>query len=323
MPSDPPFNDEPLDPVTEEALARLVHLHSGDETAQDRADYDAWKTADAEREAASARAERLWTMLGPALANRKVKGPKRIPVVLAAAAALAALAFASGLFGPPASYFADERTGVGERRSMTLADGSKVELDTGTSFDIAEGGRSLTLYTGQVFVTVARDPTRPFRVGSGDDTVEALGTAFDVRRDGEATTVVVTESSVRVSHPDRAGGVPIAAGQEVTFSPSTGPGPVRLAALPERTAWRQGQLRFAERPLGEVLDELGRYRRGVIVVTDPALRRLPVTGVFDVDRPDVLLEAVAAALPVTVRRLPWLTIVRRDPERPLDPTRRR
>lgn len=323
MPSDPPFDDEPLDPVTEEALARLVHLQSGDATAQDRADHDAWKAADPEHAAAGARAERLWTMLGPALASRKVKGPKRIPVVLAAGAALAALAVASGLFGPPAAYVADERTGVGERRGVTLADGSKVELDTGTSFDVTEGGRRLTLYTGQVFVTVARDPTRPFRVVSGDATVEALGTAFDVRRDGETTTVVVTESAVRVSHPDRAGGLPVAAGQEVAFSPTTGRGPVRRAALPERTAWRQGQLRFTERPLGEVLDELGRYRRGVIIVTDPALRRLPVTGVFDVDRPDVLLDAVAVALPVRVRRLPWLTIVRRDPERPLDPAGRR
>lgn len=303
-----------------------MHLRSGDATAQDKFDFDAWRAARSEHEAASVRAGQLWTMLGPALAGRKAKGPGRIPVILVAAAALSALVFASGLFGPPASYFADESTGLGERRSMTLADGSRVELDIGTSFDVAKGGRRLTLHTGQVFVTVARDPARPFRIMSGEGTVEAIGTAFDVRRDDAATTVVVTESAVRVSHPDPSGRAPaatVAAGQEIAYASATGLGPVQAAAVAERTAWRRGQLRFAERPLGEVLDELGRYRRGVAVVTDDALRRLPVTGVFDVDDPDELLDALAVALPVQIRRLPWLTIVMRDPERPLGAAGRR
>lgn len=311
---------EPLDPLTEEALAWLVRLHSGAETAQDWADYEAWQAAAPGRREAADRAARLWAMLGPALAEGgvKAKGPPGIPVVLAAALGLGLLAFGSGLLGPPAALLADERTGVGERRSVTMPDGSRIDIDTSTSLDIAEGGRRITLHAGQVYVTVAADPRRPFVLRSGDGDIRAVGTAFDVRRDAGATRVVVTENAVEVSHPDAAGGVgsvTVRAGQEVAYTSGAGLGSVAPADLPTRTAWRRGQMRFDSRPLGEVFDEMARYRRGAVVFLERDLRELPVTGIFATGDIDAMLDALATLMPLQLTRLPFLTIVRRDAAR--------
>lgn len=339
---DKPDDDDALaslDPVTREAVAWLVRTRSGTQTQQDHLDHEAWKAGDPEHRAAAERAEQLWDLMGPAFegkapatvkgkvhgkgqGKRQSKGHGRIPVVALALVGSAAALFANGLFGPPASFFADETTGVGERRSVVLADGSRVDLDTRTRFDVAEGGRGLTLHAGQVFVTVARDPTRPFVVRSGDGLIEALGTAFDVHLDKARTTVAVAESAVRVTAPALGAlvsVVDVAAGQETSFAPGTGTAAPQPTDLRARTAWRRGELRFDGRPLGEVMDELGRYGRGVVVFTDESLRRLPVTGVFRVENVDSVMNAVALLAPVTMWRLPWITIIRRGAARASPP----
>lgn len=327
MTSDPENPSDPLaslDAATREALMWIGHLNSGEETEQDRRDYEFWKAADPEHARAARRAEEFWQMLGPALAGASLgrprgKTPGRLPIVIFAILALGGLSFGAGLFGPPAAYFADERTGVGERRSIVLADGSRVELDTRTSLDIGTGGRMLALHGGQIFVTAARDPGRPFRVQSGEGFIEALGTAFGVRLDDATTTVVVTESRVRVSSGDPGrppSSVEIRAGEGAGYTTGMRPTSPSPADLRERTAWRDGELSFDDRPLGEVMAELGRYQRGVVVFMDGDLQLLPVTGVFKVDNIDGILEAVARVTPVKIRRLPWLTLIQRDPDRP-------
>lgn len=302
----------PLDPLTEEALAWLVRLHSGDETAADWAAYEEWKAAAADQMAAARRAEVLWEQLGPALARKRGKGAV-LPVIIMAALALPLLAFMNGLFGPPASYWADYRASIGERRVVTLSDGSVVDLDTSTSFDFDRHGdtRMLTLYGGQIFVAVQPDKRHPFVVRTGDGTIRALGTAFDVRRDGDTTTVVVAESSVRVALAGVASTVDVHAGQQVAYSPGRIGVPQR-AEVEALTAWRDGKIIFKDRPLGQVIAELSRYRRGAIVILDDGLKRLPVTGIFDTGDDDALFDAVAAVAPVTVRRLPLLSLIERD-----------
>jgi transmembrane sensor len=301
--------------MTEEALAWLMRLHSGDETANDWAAYEDWKATSAERRAAALRAEALWDTLGSALAPKRGKG-KTLPAVLLAALALPVLAFMSGVFGPPASYWAAYQASLGEYRSVRLSDGSIVDLDTATSFDFDPRGgtRTLTLYTGQIFVAVHPDVRRPFVVRTDNGAIRALGTAFDVRRDGGTTTVVVAESSVRVGLAGAAAAptVDVHAGQQVAYSLSGGLGVPRPAEVQSMTAWRDGKIVFKDRPLGQVVAELSRYHRGMIVILDDELRQLPVTGVFDTDNDDALFDAIVAVAPVVVRKLPLLTVIQRD-----------
>ncbi|MBN8940520.1 MAG: FecR family protein [Rhizobiales bacterium] len=315
--------DAPLDPMTEAALSWLVRLHSGEASEQDWSDYQAWKAAGVDQRRAADRAERLWQRLGPALRPKRRSKARGIAVAILLVAGLAGGGFAGGLFGPPGAYFADHRTALGERRTVALADGSTMELDAGTSVDIDFGAdrRRLVLHAGQIFVTVTPDPARPFVVQAGRGTTRALGTAFDVRSDGEGARIVVTEHAVRVAYAGagETATTDVAAGQQVTYAPATGlgrPEPVDTGML---TAWRRGQVIFDGRPLGDVVAELARYRRGRILITDSALRDLPVTGIFSTADADALVDALPAILPVRVWRLPGLAVIQRDPDRPVAP----
>ncbi len=312
-----------VDSVTEEALAWLVHLHSGIAGDEDWTRYELWKDATSIHHAAAERAEGLWEKLGPALKPPRRRG-KSITVVLLLLGALGGLGFASGLFGEPAAYFADERTGIGESRSVTLRDGSVVDLDSDTSFDIdfTPARRRLILYAGQIYVTVKPDPSRPFVVAAAGGAARALGTAFDVEATGDAARVFVTQHVVRVSYPEIGNGpsVDLPAGQLVAYALKTGlahPEPADIAGL---TAWRRGQMIFANRPLSEVTAEISRYHRGKVIITDASLRKLPITGVFDTKDADGLMNAVASALPVRVIRLPWITFIQPDPSRVIGPS---
>ncbi len=319
----PPFDlpassSEARNPLVREALAWLVHLHSGEESAQDWADFQDWKAASDAHMLAAAQAEKLWEQLGPALARERKSGSKTVPALLAGVVALAGIAFAVGLFGPPASFFADYSTGIGEIRSVTLRDGSQVDLDSGTSFDVDVAHRTITLHTGQIHVAVKPDPNRPFTVIAGEGSARALGTAFAVRRDGDRATVLVTEHAVRVAHArgHETRSADIAAGEAISFS-HAGLGQPHKADIAALTAWRRGELVFDGRPLGDVVAEMDRYRRGKILILDDAVRRLPVTGNFEIADSDSFLESIQLALPVDVTTLPGLTLIRRDPARPL------
>lgn len=310
--------DAPLDPRTEQALEKLVYLHSGAETEDDWAEYEDWKTESAENRHAADRAETLWQKLGPALAPRRRGKPKSIPIILVLLlAGLAAMLVASGWFGPPRYLFADQTTAVGERKDIMLADGSKVEIDSDTAFDIdvSQSKRELTLYTGQIFVTVTPDKTRPFTVKAGNGVARALGTAFGVRQDKDGTQVVVTESTVRVSGTELGRSVDVHAGQQVDYSPLRGLSEPKRADLRVLNAWRSGQMIFEGRPLGDVVAEMSRYRWGAIVFSDASLKQLLVTGIFDTKDTDDLLNAIATVLPVKIHRLPGVALIQRDTTR--------
>lgn len=309
--------DDILDPLTEQALEWQVRLHSGEDRATVERAFELWKGADPSRRQAAERAAELWRLLGGAL-PRRGRGPPKSVIVLLICGLASGGVLAGGAFGPPRSWLADARTSVGERREMALSDGTKVELDSGTSFDISftADRRQLRLYTGRIHVAVRPDKTRPFDVISDGGSARALGTAFDVDREGGRTSVLVTENVVRVramaGHDVEA--VDVLAGQEVSYADEK-IGQIRQVDLRARTAWRQGRLVFDGQPLGEVATVLTRYRRGRILVTDRSLEALRLTGTFSTADSDRMLDAIEAALPVRILRLPLLTLIRPDPAR--------
>lgn len=317
IPDDPASPDDAFDPLTDQALEWQVRLNSGEDRPAIEQAYEAWQQEDPAHRQAAARASELWQLLGGALPRRR-RGPSSAIIALALCGVAATGGFAGGLFGHPRAWIADERTHFGERRHVVLADGSQVDLDGGTSFDVAftTDRRRVILYTGQIYVVVQPDAMRPFEVSMQGGTARALGTAFDVRRDGSASTVLVTEHVVRVMAadlPDTAA-VNLKAGQEVNVAANK-IGEVRTVDVRDRTAWRQGRLVFDGRPLGEVVAAIARHRVGRIVVTDPALETLRVTGSFTTADGERMLDAIEAALPVRVLRLPLLTLIRPDSAR--------
>jgi transmembrane sensor len=97
-------------------------------------------------------------------------------------------------------------TDIGERRSITLADGSTVDLNARSQLrvEFSKSERRVELLDGQALFQVTKDGARPFIVHSGDATVRAVGTQFDVYRKDSGTTITVLEGRVAVYSAARA-----------------------------------------------------------------------------------------------------------------------
>lgn len=289
------------------ALAWFVKVRSGDATAAELADFRCWIEATGENRRAFESLEALWGDLD------RLGDPRRAPVdniralpprrglsrraVLAGAGGAAAAAAGVAL-GLPHLFSGDIRTGVGEQRSLVLADGSRAELDADSvlSLDFTAEARRLTLLRGRAFFDVARDARRPFSVAAADGVTTAAGTAFSVHLWSDEVTVTVLESAVTI----QAGHDTLArlrAGEAVSYD-AAGIGAKEQVSESQATAWRRGKMIFEDRPLRQVIADVNRYRRGSILVTDSDLLRLRVSGIFDVNRPDGVLEAITQGLPV-------------------------
>jgi transmembrane sensor len=314
------MTDRVEDPLLEEALRWFVLLRDDSPSENDRRAFERWRATDAAHEAAWQRAQAVWEradILKPAFDRGAVV--KSFPLAvrpqplkrrrwLQAAAVLAVVAPAAYLAGRP-DLWADHRTSPGERRTITLGDGSTVELAGGSALSVAfdTTARRVELVDGEAFFTVAPDANRPFIVAAAEGNIRALGTAFNVKRLGETVIVTVTEHRVEVS--TGAHSVEIGQGQQVRYVARTlqAPQPADLRAV---EGWRRDRLVFQDAPLGEVVADLERSRGGRIVLTDSRLRALPVTAVFDARQTDAALATIAEILPIKIHRLTaWLIVL--------------
>ena len=305
----------PPSALREQALQWLVDLHSGDEHKADWDGYLQWCETSPDHQRAARAAEQLWEQLGSAL-QRPAPRPRRLPLL----GLVLTMGLAGALLwqGAEQGWMADQRTAVGERRTLQLADGSRLEMAPQTRLDIDLDGpqRVLRLYSGELYVQVAPDPQRPFEVEAAEGRMRALGTAFDVRRNAEHVHLVVTEHSVRVSLQAAAGvqTAEVEEGQALDYDAHGLTQPYNVDPNAE-TAWRHARLVFNQRSLGDVLDAMKPYHPGLIWVRDEALRQLPVTGIVGTDDLQAQLRLLQQSLPVRIRQLPWLTLIEPDDSR--------
>ena len=176
------------------------------------------------------------------------------------------------------------QTKLGEQRSVLLADGSRVTLNTASKIEVRlqADHRVIQLLQGEVLFDVVHDALRPFDVHAGNVVVRAVGTQFDIDRRATRTAVTVVEGRVAMIAADsRTGNLPVLSAGDRVVVDSAGPGALEHDVnLAEVTAWTQHQLVFHHRPLGEVADELNRYNVGRIEIRSPSLREQEVTGTF-------------------------------------------
>ncbi|HEX8450425.1 MAG TPA: FecR domain-containing protein [Allosphingosinicella sp.] len=195
-------------------------------------------------------------------------------------------------------------TGKGQQREVSLPDGSRLTLDTDSAVDVAfsAGRRSLILARGRALFDVERDPGRPFEVRAGDRQVVALGTRFDVQVDPGGMRVRLFEGRVAVS-PVGGGGaaVQLSPGEQFSQHGASArvlPAPVEEDAL----AWRQGLVMFQDESLAAAAAELNRYSTSALLVRDPQIARLRISGAFKAGDPGRFARTVSTIHPVRVRR---------------------
>ncbi|HEJ9795961.1 TPA: FecR domain-containing protein [Pseudomonas aeruginosa] len=197
-----------------------------------------------------------------------------------------------------------EAAGPGEQREVVLADGSKLFLDVDTQVQVryAERTRDVLLKKGEVFFVVSHDPARPFRVGSGDSRVTVLGTQFSVRRNAQALAVAVKQGRVALQPSlEKDAEHVLLAGDSARLDLADQRLELGHVAPEQVASWRDGQLVFRDKPLGELVEELSRYRAAPIRLGDPRLAGKRVSGTVRIARPDDFLLALPALLPVRVQ----------------------
>jgi transmembrane sensor len=197
-------------------------------------------------------------------------------------------------------------TGVGEIRRMPLGDGSVAVVNSGSRLRVAftRDRRDIELAEGEAWFEVAKNRNRPFTVRSGPVHVQAVGTAFDVRRRDGGSEVVVTEGTVKIwSTAADADPVLVPAGNRAIVRDDTG---VTVAALStgiseQRLAWREGRIVLDDMTLGAAAREFNRYHAEQLQI-DPALADKQVIGWFRTDDIDGFANASAAMVGGRVER---------------------
>ncbi|SOF01359.1 FecR family protein [Burkholderia sp. OK233] len=221
---------------------------------------------------------------------------------------LATLLFAGGatwIAGehvPWRAWSADARTALGERRTMTLADGTRLTLNTDSAVDIrfSNSERRVGLIKGEIMIVTGHSDRerRPFIVETAQGSLQPLGTRFAVRQQSALCRLDVFEGAVRISPFDAPGLAPVVhAGQRARF---TRDDVSALEPISENdAAWTDGLIVASGMRLGDFVNELDRYRAGHLGC-DPSIAGLRLSGTYPLADTDRVLDTLARTMPVEV-----------------------
>jgi transmembrane sensor len=205
------------------------------------------------------------------------------------------------------------KTGFGEQKVVELSDHSHIALDARTRLRVrfSADARIVQLLEGQAQFSVAKDPARPFKVEAGAKTIVAVGTVFDVEYVDEQVRVAMVEGRVAVLTRGSQGSTPgaeikssdqspieVSAGEALQVRANGASTLLPKADIEAATAWRQGKVVFRDETLSEAVRRLNRYSRQQVVMDDPALAQMKVSGVFDSGDAKTFAEAMQIYLPV-------------------------
>jgi len=306
--------DKNRNPIAERAAEYFVRRHVA--SLAERRSRNAWLDADPDHARAYADQQRLWDRVGDladdselqalktaglaALNRRRWLQPRRL---IALAASLVVLVGAGSFFSrlvetpPPVAY----ATALGEQRTETLADGTEIVLNTDSAVQVSYSNhrRAVALRQGEAQFEVAHDAARPFVVSVGHDTVTALGTRFQVRREPGSTSVTLLQGSVEIAHGNER--YRLRPDERAVISSRTG---VSIASIDPASAeaWLDGWLRFRGTPLAEVIAEANRYSPRKLRLGDPRLANVQLSGTFRAGDSASIADAASLILPVRVAR---------------------
>lgn len=310
--------DAPIAPAIVEQASHWLMLHWGGQLdAAQQARFQAWQAADPEHYRAWQRLQRLQgTLAGvpsgtasQVLREQPDRRRRQTLKLLATLLLVGGTGYTAQAQLPWREAMADLRTAPGQRSQHTLADGSRLALNSGSAVDIrfSEHERRIRLLTGELLLDSGQDPARrPLIVETAAGEIQALGTRFSVYEVEGGSRVELYEGELQL-RPRQAAAMRLQAGQKSWFSA------VRLGrsepADANAIAWNDGRLVAERMPLGQFLGELSRHRRGVLRC-DPDVAHLPLTGVFPLADTDRVLVALQQSLPVEVHSLTryWVTV---------------
>ena len=290
----------PSEQIQAEASVWLVKLQNSNRTEGDENAFRDWLTADPMHATAFEAVSTAWDITGGLPrdlrgAGRERARPSRRKVMAGSAAALGiAGSFAFWRSSQAQTY----QTEVGEQKHVSLDDGTRIFLDTDTRLSVRLGGdhRTSELHHGRVNFRIAADPARPFVVNAARNKIVAMPSNIDVRLDGERLAVVLIHGSADVT---RASGQPEKLGDgDRLIVDANGLGHRDRPALTPLIAWQTGQVIFENGRLSEATAEMNRYSNVKLMIADPEVADLRLSGIYIVGDNVTFANSVARLLPI-------------------------
>lgn len=300
--------------VREAAALWAARLEGGGMTDEHRSELSAWLNAAPEHLEELSRYRAVSAEISPKLPvifeSLDLRAPqshtlrrRRWRTALVATGLAATLLAGAFWLAPKGEHY---QTAAGERRTVRLADGSRITLNARTELRVRlqKNARTLQLERGEALFNVAKDPARPFTVRVGAGLVQVTGTVFDVRTSpAGAAEIAVLEGHVHLRPAENA-----AAARTLTRDEA---GTLHADALAvrqlspggaeEAAAWREGRIVFDDTPLAEAAQRYADYHGlRIEVAADAADLRLG--GRYDLENVDDFLRALPRVVPVVVTR---------------------
>jgi transmembrane sensor len=199
-------------------------------------------------------------------------------------------------------------TAIGGLKTVKLADGSEVTLNTATRIRVylRSQERRIDLASGEAYFVVAKDPSRPFVVNVADKSVTAVGTQFSMRRSSREIQVLVTEGQVQLRSSRT-----VRSGLPMTLDAGTVARTIDSEVLVRRPSeaeaeqllsWRSGFVVFRDTPLEDAVAELNRYQAHKLVIADRSIAAIRIGGKFRYANLDAFLSLLQQGFPVTVEQ---------------------
>lgn len=317
--------------VEEQAARWYLRMTDGAPTRGDVETFERWLTEDGAHRAAFGRTVRelgkvdlakatpdLSELSDLARRNMRRMGAARHRRHALAALAAALLAIVGGvtmivLRETPATH---ERfaSAIGERRHIVLRDGTRLSLDSGTRVEVSYSAdrRSVALMQGQARFRVAHDSDRPFAVSVAGQRVVATGTDFNVERLNRQTVVTLLQGGVAIEPAREEGllervlprqrstpGVRLKPGQRIAITDG-GTAYLRRVDPLSAVSWERGTLIFNDEPLAVAVQRFNRSNRVQLLLSDPDVGRVSISGTFAVADPATFASAAGQFLSIPV-----------------------
>ncbi|WND01748.1 FecR family protein [Temperatibacter marinus] len=324
------------DTIKKEAADWVAVVYSGNASQEDETNLDLWLGHSDQHMAEYERALALWDLAVDAAPTKKKQDSVGFVQLtkIGAVAAVLLIVLTSFMMRPVMNETAPVKTveiyttHKGETQDITLLDGSVITLNTDTKLyvDYSDGLRRVILDKGEAYFDVARDPANPFVVSAGNQMVTVLGTQFNVRQKASQLTVAVVEGLVAVHEIIETDLLKEKAQQMVSSSETNDLEKMTLIKLEAGSVgvfhkkaellsdimstdaekfheWRQGIVKFSDQPLSEFVMEMSRYTPMEIIISDPRLADLKISGVFHYEDIQGIMSGLEVMLPVKIRRV--------------------
>ena len=314
----PPAPDDMAESTHErlirEATHWVVRLTGGEGSAAEREEFRRWRDQSPAHAAALAQVRQQWLLLGDVL-ERPARKPRAVGFGvfrLAAMAAIMVLFAAQLIYMGFQNYGHDYVTARGERRTLVLADGTRLMMGGSTAIDInySNRERTITLARGVAFFDVVHNAAQPFSVIAGSGEIRDIGTAFSVERRGTGGIVVVERGEVQVSAgKPAASAVSLEPNQSVTFGRNDA-GKIQSTDAAVNLSWTQGHVILINSSLPEALAQISPFYKGRLILLSDRRREQRINAVIDLNNIDEWLRALEKSSAARMWRFGDVVLIR-------------